>query len=232
MVKIGIIGAMELEVKELKEAMAVSEITKKANMEFFEGTLNNVPVVIVQSGIGKVNAALCTQILADLFQVTHIINTGVAGSLNAALDIGDILISRDALHHDMDVTIFGYQLGEVPQMGRREFPADERLAKLAKEACEKVNPDIHAILGRVVSGDQFISGNEIKEKLIQEYQGDCAEMEGASIAHGAYLNNIPFVIIRAISDKADNSAEMDYPAFEAAAAKHSAALVKELVKHI
>ncbi len=232
MVKIGIIGAMELEVKELKEAMTVSEITKKANMEFFEGTLNNVPVVIVQSGIGKVNAALCTQILADLFQVTHIINTGVAGSLNAALDIGDILISRDALHHDMDVTIFGYQLGEVPQMGRREFPADERLAKLAKEACEKVNPDIHAILGRVVSGDQFISGNEIKEKLIQEYQGDCAEMEGASIAHGAYLNNIPFVIIRAISDKADNSAEMDYPAFEAAAAKHSAALVKELVKHI
>ncbi len=206
MVKIGIIGAMELEVKELKEAMTVSEITKKANMEFFEGTLNNVPVVIVQSGIGKVNAALCTQILADLFQVTHIINTGVAGSLNVALDIGDILISRDALHHDMDVTIFGYQLGEVPQMGRREFPADERLAKLAKEACEKVNPDIHAILGRVVSGDQFISGNEIKEKLIQEYQGDCAEMEGASIAHGAYLNNIPFVIIRAISDKADNSA--------------------------
>lgn len=232
MVKIGIIGAMELEVKELKEAMSVSEITKKANMEFYEGTLNNVPVVIVQCGIGKVNAALCTQILADLFQVTHIINTGVAGSLNAKLDIGDILISRDALHHDMDVTIFGYQLGEVPQMGRREFPADERLAKLAKETCEKVNPDIHAILGRVVSGDQFISGNEIKEKLIQEYQGDCAEMEGASIAHGAYLNKIPFVIIRAISDKADNSAEMDYPAFEAAAAKHSAALVRELVKHI
>lgn len=232
MVKVGIIGAMELEVKELKEAMSVSEIINKANMEFYEGTLNNVPVVIVQSGIGKVNAALCTQILADLFQVTHIINTGVAGSLNATLDIGDILISRDALHHDMDVTIFGYQLGEVPQMGRREFPADERLAQLAKEACERVNPEIHAILGRVVSGDQFISGNEIKEKLIREYQGDCAEMEGASIAHGAYLNNIPFVIIRAISDKADNSAEMDYPVFEAAAAKHSAALVRELVKHI
>lgn len=232
MIKIGIIGAMELEVKELKETMKVSEITKKANMEFYEGTLNNIPVVIVQCGIGKVNAALCTQILADLFQVTHIINTGVAGSLNAKLDIGDILISRDALHHDMDVTIFGYQPGEVPQMGRREFPADERLAQLAKEVCEKVNPEIHAILGRVVSGDQFISGNEIKEKLINEYQGDCAEMEGASIAHGAYLNNIPFVIIRAISDKADNSAEMDYPAFEAAAAKHSAALVKELVQHV
>lgn len=232
MSKIGIIGAMELEVEELKAAMTVSRIEKKAKMEFYEGTLNDTAVVIVRSGIGKVNAALCTQILVDLFGVTHIINTGVAGSLNAKLDIGDILISKEALHHDMDVTIFGYRLGEVPQMGLREFPADERLAKLAKEACEKVNPDIHAILGRVVSGDQFISGNEIKEKLIREFQGDCAEMEGASIAHGAYLNNIPFVIIRAISDKADNSAEMDYPAFEVAAAKHSAALVKELVKHI
>ncbi|MDE5588150.1 MAG: 5'-methylthioadenosine/adenosylhomocysteine nucleosidase [Acetatifactor sp.] len=232
MSKIGIIGAMELEVEELKAAMAVSRIEKKANMEFYEGTLSDTPVVIVRSGVGKVNAALCTQILADMFEVTHIINTGVAGSLNPKLDIGDILISRDALHHDVDATIFGYKPGEVPQLGLREFPADERLAQLAKETCEKVNPDIHAILGRVVSGDQFISGNEIKERLIREYQGDCAEMEGASIAHGAYLNNIPFVIIRAISDKADNSAEMDYPVFEAAAAKHSAALVKELVKHI
>lgn len=230
--KIGIIGAMELEVEELKAAMTISKIEKKANMAFYEGTLSGASVVVVRSGVGKVNAALCTQILADLFQVTHIINTGVAGSLNAELDIGDILISRDALHHDVDATIFGYKPGEVPQLGLREFPADERLAGLAKDACEKVNPNIHAILGRVVSGDQFISGNEIKEKLIREYQGDCAEMEGASIAHGAYLNNIPFVIIRAISDKADNSAEMDYPVFEAAAAKHSAALVKELVQHI
>lgn len=232
MSKIGIIGAMELEVEELKADMTVSGIVKRADMEFFEGTLSGASVVVVRSGIGKVNAALCTQILADMFEVTHIINTGVAGSLNARLDIGDILISRDALHHDMDVTIFGYQPGEVPQMGRREFPADERLMQLAKEACEKVNPDIHAILGRVVSGDQFISGNDVKERLIREFQGDCAEMEGASIAHGAYLNHVPFVIIRAISDKADNSAEMDYPAFEKAAARHSAALVKELVKHI
>lgn len=232
MSKIGIIGAMELEVEELKAEMTVSGIEKKADMEFYEGTLDGASVVVVRSGIGKVNAALCTQILVDLFEVTHIINTGVAGSLNAKLDIGDILISRDALHHDMDVTIFGYQPGEVPQMGRREFPADERLMRLAKEACEKVNPDIHAILGRVVSGDQFISGSDVKERLISQFQGDCAEMEGASIAHGAYLNHIPFVIIRAISDKADNSAEMDYPAFEKAAAKHSAALVKELVKHI
>ncbi len=232
MKKIGIIGAMELEVEELKSKMTVSNIVKKANMDFYEGTLNGAPVVIVRSGIGKVNAALCVQILVDVFDITHVINTGVAGSLNAKLDIGDILISKDAIHHDMDVTIFGYQLGEVPQMGCREFPADENMMALAKASCEKVNPDVHAIIGRVVSGDQFISSKEVKEKLITTFQGDCAEMEGASIAHGAYLNNIPFVIIRAISDKADDSAEMDYPTFEKAAAKHSALLVEDLVAAI
>lgn len=232
MKKIGIIGAMELEVEELKSKMSVSNIVKKANMDFYEGTLNGAPVVIVRSGIGKVNAALCVQILVDVFGITHVINTGVAGSLNAKLDIGDILISKDAIHHDMDVTIFGYQLGEVPQMGCREFPADEQMVALAKASCEKVNPDIHAIIGRVVSGDQFISSKEVKDKLITTFEGDCAEMEGASIAHGAYLNNVPFVIIRAISDKADDSAEMDYPTFERAAAKHSALLVEDLVAAI
>ena len=122
--KIGIIGAMELEVEQLKAELSESRIVKKAGMEFHEGVLNGASVVVVRCGIGKVNAALCVQILADLFQVTHVINTGVAGSLNAELDIGDILISQDALHHDVDVTIFGYRPGEVPQMGFLEFQAD------------------------------------------------------------------------------------------------------------
>lgn len=230
--KTGIIGAMELEVETLKSKMTVSRIVKKAGMEFFEGSLNGAQAVIVRSGVGKVNAALCVQILVDLFEVTHIINTGVAGSLNAKLDIGDILISRDALHHDVDATIFGYRPGEVPQLGIREFPADDRLVQLAKASCERVNADCHAVIGRVVSGDQFISNREVKEKLIAGFQGDCAEMEGASIAHGAYLNQVPFVIIRAISDKADDSAEMDYPTFERAAALHSAALVEDMVASI
>lgn len=232
MSKIGIIGAMELEVETLKSKMSTANIVKKAGMEFFEGTLNGTQVVIVRCGVGKVNAALCVQILADVFNVSHVINTGVAGSLNAKLDIGDILISKDAIHHDVDVTIFGYAPGEVPQLGFREFKADENLINLAKASCERVNPELHAVIGRVVSGDQFISGNEIKEKLINTFQGDCAEMEGASIAHGAFLNGIPFVIIRAISDKADNSAEMDYPTFERAAAEHSARLVEDLVGNI
>lgn len=232
MIKIGIIGAMELEVEELKSKMSTRKITTKAGMEFHEGTLNGVNAVIVRCGIGKVNAALCVQILADIFEVSHIINTGVAGSLNDALDIGDILISRESLHHDMDVTALGYQPGQVPQLDVKAFPADERMAALAKEACEAVNPDIHAIIGRVVSGDQFISDKAAKNRLTSLFCGDCAEMEGAAIAHGAYLNEIPFVIIRAISDKADDSSHMDYPVFEREAAKHSARLVEHMIQKI
>ncbi len=229
MKRIGIIGAMDLEVEHLKGEMQISRIVDKAGMEFYTGTLKGVDVVIVRSGIGKVNAGLCAQILTDVFQVTHIINTGVAGSLNAKLDIGDILISKDALYHDMDVRIFGYQLGEVPQMGCREFKADKAMIEAAVSSCKEVNPDIHVEVGRILSGDQFISDKAKKETLIADFQGDCTEMEGAAIAHSAYLNKIPFVIIRAISDKADDSAEMDYPTFEREAAKHSAKLVEHMI---
>lgn len=229
MKRIGIIGAMDLEVEHLKGEMQISRIVDKAGMEFYTGILKGVDVVIVRSGIGKVNAGLCAQILADVFQVTHIINTGVAGSLNAKLDIGDILISKDALYHDMDVRIFGYQLGEVPQMGCREFKADKAMIEAAVSSCKEVNPDIHVEVGRILSGDQFISDKAKKETLIADFQGDCTEMEGAAIAHSAYLNKIPFVIIRAISDKADDSAEMDYPTFEREAAKHSAKLVEHMI---
>lgn len=232
MKKIGIIGAMELEVEALKSKLVDTKILTKAQMEFCEGELDGVHVVVVRSGVGKVNAALCVQILVDLFEVTHVINTGIAGSLNAELDIGDILISVDAIQHDFDVRIFGYALGELASMGIREFKADAAMAKLALETCAEVNPDIHAKLGRVVSGDQFICDAAVKEDLIREFQADCAEMEGAAIAHGAYLNNIPFVVVRAISDKADGSAEMDYPTFEREAALHSAKLVEALVARI
>ena len=232
MKKIGIIGAMDLELDTLKSHMQDVTITKKARMEFFEGSLNGTSVVIVKCGIGKVNAGMCAQILADLFNVTHIINTGIAGSLQAQIDIGDIVISTDALYHDMDATIFGYRLGEVPQMGTLEFNADETLISLAKSSCEEVNPDIHVFTGRVISGDQFISNKEVKNKLIENFHGLCTEMEGAAIAHASFLNEIPFVIIRAISDKADDSAEMDYPTFERQAAEHSAKLVEHMVARI
>ncbi|MBR1477305.1 MAG: 5'-methylthioadenosine/adenosylhomocysteine nucleosidase [Lachnospiraceae bacterium] len=229
MAKIGIIGAMELEVETLKNRLEGEKITKKTGMEFHEGKLNGADVVVVRCGIGKVNAALCVQILVDIFDVTHIINTGVAGSLNAKLDIGDILISKDAVHHDMDVTPLGYKPGQVPQLDVFSFAADDEMIKLATEAVAKACPDVHSAIGRVVSGDQFISDKAVKDKLINTFAGDCAEMEGASIAHGAYLNNVPFVILRAISDKADDSAQMDYPSFEKKAAENCAKLVEEFV---
>lgn len=232
MKKIGIIGAMELEVEALKEKMQVKRIVEKAGMKFFEGVLSDTDVVIVQSGIGKVNAGICVQILADAFAITTVINTGVAGSLNNAANIGDIIISTESQEHDMDVTALGYEPGIIPQMKASVFQADAKIVETAVEVCREVNPDINVLTGKVVSGDQFISSKEQKERLISVLHGDCAEMEGAAIAHAAFLNNIPYVVIRAISDKADGSAQMDYPTFEKAAAAHSAKLVEHLVARI
>ena len=229
---IGIIGAMEIEVTTLKERMQVEEIVTIASMDFFKGTYHGKNVVIVRSGIGKVNAAICTQILADRFHATAIINTGIAGSLQSSIDIGDIVISSDALQHDMDATGFGYPVGVIPQMETSDFTANAQLMEIARNACAKVNPDIHTHVGRVVSGDQFISDNDKKAFLKETFDGLCTEMEGAAIAQAAYLNHIPFVILRAISDKADGSAQMDYPEFEAAAARHSINLVDEMIKDL
>ena len=229
---LGIIGAMDQEVNILKEKMEVKKIDKRASMEFYVGILNGKDVVIVRSGIGKVNAGICAQILVDRFGVDTLINTGIAGSLDAQIDIGDMVISTDALHHDMDATIFGDPAGQIPRMDTLSFPADEKLVKKAVAANEKANPDIHTFTGRVVSGDQFISDKDVKERISSLFHPMCVEMEGAGIAQAAYLNKVSYVIIRAISDKADNSATMDYPEFEKQAIAHSVALVKELLPMI
>lgn len=227
--KIGIIGAMELEVAQLKSQMTVDRIVEKSGMKFHEGTLNGKAVVIVQCGIGKVNAGICVQILADIFGVDAVINTGVAGSLRAEINIGDIVVSEDACEHDMDVRPLGYEPGIIPQMKTSFFEADRKLVETAMEVCKEVNPDIAVYEGRVLSGDQFICDGDKKDWLINTFNGSCTEMEGAAIAHAAYLNNLPYVVIRAISDKADGSAHMDYPEFERAAAAHCAKLVENLV---
>lgn len=229
---LGIIGAMDEEVAKIKEQMADVETKQIASMEFLKGTVKGHPVVVVRSGIGKVNAAMCTQILADIYHVDAVINTGIAGSLNADINIGDIVLSTDALEHDMDAVAFGYPVGQIPRMDTLSFKADEQLRKTAKEICEKVNPDVTVFEGRVVSGDQFISDKQKKEWLIENFAGYCTEMEGAAIAHAAYLNDIPFLIIRAISDKADDSASVDYPAFEAKAIEHSVRLLLALCEEL
>jgi len=229
--KLGIIGAMAVEIAALKENMVGVETTEKAGMCFYEGTLEGLGVVLVQCGVGKINAAMCTQILIDCFAVTHVVNTGIAGSLLAELDIGDLVISRDAIHHDFDLHFWGRPIGQVPGFAVTAFPADEKMIDLAFSAAESVNPG-HTKLGRVASGDQFICSKAQKEKIIADTAGVCAEMEGASIAHTAYRNGIPFVIIRAISDKADDSAEMDYPTFEAIAADRCARVTMAMAKQL
>ena len=228
---IGIIGAMEVEVAILKEKMEDVRIIKKASMDFYEGILAGKNVV-VRSGIGKVNAGICAQILADVFSVDAIINTGIAGSLNKNINIGDIVLSTDVVQHDMDATGFGYRKGQIPQMPVFFFNADDNLRRLAAEVCKEVNPDIQVFEGRIASGDQFVCDQDVKNRIVSEFSAYATEMEGAAIGQAAYLNEIPFLVVRAISDKADGSAQMDYSEFEKAAVDHSVRLTLNMLARI
>ena len=229
MTKLGIIGAMDIEVENLRNAMEQVEEKHRAGMKFYEGTLRGLPVVVARCGVGKVHAAMCVQVLADCFQVTHVVNTGIAGSLNADLDIADLVISVDAMYHDFDCCAFGYPRGRVPGTDVTAFPADDTLMAYAFAAAEQVNPG-HNKMGRIASGDQFICDQAAKDQIIERTHALCTEMEGTAIAQTAFRNEIPFVIIRAISDKADNSAEMDYPSFEKLAAERCAQVTLGLVE--
>ena len=229
---IGIIGAMEVEVAILKEKMEDVRIIKKASMDFYEGILAGKKVVVVRSGIGKVNAGICAQILADVFSVDAIINTGIAGSLNKNINIGDIVLSTDVVEHDMDATGFGYRKGQIPQMPVFFFNADDNLRRLAAEVCKEVNPDIQVFKGRIASGDQFVCDQDVKNRIVSEFSAYATEMEGAAIGQAAYLNEIPFLVVRAISDKADGSAQMDYSEFEKAAVDHSVRLTLNMLARI
>ena len=222
---LGIIGAMDVEVAEIKESMKNVTVETIAAMDFYKGTLKGLEAVVVRCGIGKVNAAICTQILADHYHVTAVINTGIAGSLKNEINIGDVVLSTDVVHHDMDATGFGYPAGQIPQMKEFSFHADEKLRNLAENCCKEVNPEVGIFKGRVVSGDQFVSDRVKKTWISDTFQGFCTEMEGAAIAQTAHLNHIPFLIIRAISDKADDSANMDYSEFEQKAVKASVNLI-------
>lgn len=231
MTKLGIIGAMSMEVETLVSAMEYAERKEIAGSSFFAGELEGLPCVVVQCGVGKVNAALCAQILCSVFGVTHLVNTGIAGSLCPHLDIADLLVSTDAMYHDFDCVHFGYPYGQVPGLSTLCFPADEKLIAYAFQAAETVNPG-HTKIGRVASGDQFIADREKKNFIIEKTGAMCTEMEGAAIAQTAYRNGVPFVILRAISDKADDSAEMDYPTFETLSAHRCAQVTRLLAKKL
>ena len=232
MIKTGIIVAMQSEFDLVKGILQNPKQSTHNHIIFVEGNIDNKPVVLMKSGIGKVNMAMCTQILIDDFKVDKVINTGVAGGLHSEIEIGDIVVSTDALQHDVDCSVFGDPVGTIPRMDCSIFPADKEMIRVAKEACEKVNPEIKCLTGRVVSGDQFIESAEKKKFLVEQFAPYCAEMEGAAMAHVAYLNKVPFVIIRAISDKADNSAQMNYEEFKNQAIIHTVRLVKEFVANM
>ena len=230
-IKTGIIGAVDEEVDSLKAAVSDAKITLLGGMEFCEGMLDGHFVVIVRCGVGKVNAGNCAQLLISVFGVDRVINTGVAGSLDASIDIGDIVVSTDAVQHDFDLTPLGYAPGELDGIGSPSLPADAGMREIAVNAVKQCAPEIHVFEGRVCTGDQFISSAEQKNAIVSEFGGLCCEMEGGAIAQVCYQNEIPFVIIRAISDKADGSADMDYTEFVHDTAVRCAAITRCMIAH-
>ena len=232
MKKIGIIGAMELEVTTLRSLMEIENTVKKASLTFYEGKLEGKDIVLVQCGIGKVNSALCAQILISEFKVDAVVNTGVAGAIHSSLGVNDIVISTEAIQYDVDATAFGYKKGQIPQMDNSIFIADERLVNAAYESSldQVKDKEFQIVKGRVATGDIFISSKELKEELENDFEAYCGEMEGGAIAHACYLNNIPFVIIRAMSDKADGSANVTYDEFVVEAAENSKDIVLKMLR--
>ncbi|GAA0115904.1 5'-methylthioadenosine/adenosylhomocysteine nucleosidase [Clostridium senegalense] len=226
---IGIIGAMDEEVKGLIDEMDIESKKVKAMMEFNKGTLYGKNVVIVRCGIGKVNAAICTQILCDDYYVDKVINVGIAGGIGMEIYPGDIVIGSDLVQHDMDTSAFGDRIGQIPRLDVFDFKCDEKLVKLCKEACNQLK-NHKSFVGRIVSGDQFIGNVEKIKWLNSEFNALACEMEGASIAHAAYLNHVPFVVIRSISDNANNGAHIDYEKFKDIAVENSNNILRYMLK--
>ena len=230
---IGIIGAMDSEVKHLTECLENCKTSVISGMTFYEGKLNQKDVVVVKSGIGKENAALCAQVLILNFKVEKIINTGIAGATGKGLKVFDFVVSTEAVYHDFDTTAFGYKVGQVPGLPA-SFEADKELVKKALEIFKQTDfSKEHSIQsGLIASGDQFISGGERKDFIKNTFKPFCVEMEGCAIAHTCYINKVPFVIIRCMSDMADDDVEQTYSFNEETCAKASSEFVEAFVKSI
>ncbi|MDD7417318.1 MAG: 5'-methylthioadenosine/adenosylhomocysteine nucleosidase [Treponemataceae bacterium] len=224
--KFGIIGAMDVEIQLLLARMTDIKKTEYASLCFYEGILEGKSVVVIKSGIGKVNAALCAQILIVKFDATHIINTGIAGSMDKKLRILDTVVSTECVYHDADTTFFGDPSCTIPDMPTF-FKADE---KLVEKALSSPSDKFKIYSGRIASGDQFICTKEGKEKIKSDCNPMCVEMEGCAVAHTCFVNNVPFVIIRSISDNADENVTTDYSFNREAAAEISANIVCNILK--
>lgn len=229
--KLGIIGAMDEEINLLKEAIVLKEKIIKANVTFYVGIFHEKEVIVCKSGVGKVNAAITTQLLIDHFSVNAIIFTGVAGAIDPTLNIGDIVISTSAMQHDMDASALGFKKGEVPMFSHpSDFPSDEKLISLAKSGAQALE-GVRVMLGRVLSGDQFIADYDKVKELGESFRGVCVEMEGAAVAQAAMLNEVPCVIIRSMSDKANGEANVNFTKFTILASERSFKIVDAIVNN-
>ena len=228
---IGIIGAMSEEVESLKKEMQLESKTTKASMDFYKGKLWNHDVVVVVSGIGKVNAAICTQILVDIFDVNMVMNVGVAGGVKENINPGDIVIASSLVHHDMDCSVFGDKIGQVPRMDVYDFKCDEKLVKTAQSIALKDSKH-KSVVGIIATGDQFIADNQKVKWLEETFDASAVEMEGVSIEHVAYQNNIPFIVIRSISDNANTGASIDFEKFVPYAVDNSMIFIKVLLESL
>ncbi|RTQ95643.1 5'-methylthioadenosine/S-adenosylhomocysteine nucleosidase [Lysinibacillus telephonicus] len=229
--KIAVIGAMEEEVELLRNSLENTEVAKIANSEYTTGTYKDKEVVLLKSGIGKVNAAMSTTILLYEFKPDIVINTGSAGGYDSNLEVGAIVISDEVRHHDVDVTIFNYEMGQVPQMPAA-FEADKRLIGLATEAVSEIGEHQYGV-GLICSGDSFMNDPERVEK-VREYfpQMKAVEMEAAAVAQVCYQFNTPFVVIRALSDIAGKESNISFDEFLPVAAKHSTEIVLKTIEKL
>ncbi|ULO05435.1 5'-methylthioadenosine/adenosylhomocysteine nucleosidase [Paenibacillus sp. 19GGS1-52] len=225
---IGLIGAMDEEIKLLLEGMEERMTVVKAGISYYTGTLFGKSVVLCKCGVGKVNAAVTTQILLDTFGASQVLFTGVAGAVHPELNIGDIVISSSCMQHDMDVTALGYPKGIIPYQEVSAFSADPALVLLAEQACVELKQKY--LIGKVLSGDQFIASADVVAELRKELDGACAEMEGAAVAQVCYMYDTPFVVIRSMSDKADGSAHVNFREFTVEASERSHAILEYMLK--
>lgn len=223
MKKIGIIGAMTEEINLIKDNLVDEDMQQISNLTFYLGTFNNVEVVLVQSGIGKVNAAISATLLIERFRCEAIINTGSAGAINHQLSIGDVVIANQLAYHDADSRAFGYDYGQIPQMPKY-YPCDKKLAKLCRAAAEESR--LHVKIGEIVSGDSFVATDERKADILSYFpQAMVTEMEGTAIAQVAYQFDIPVAVIRSVSDTADGEANQSFDDFIVEAGARSAGMV-------
>lgn len=231
---IGIIGAMDSEVRLLKENLTDCKITTIGNLNFYSGLLSGKEVTVVQSGVGKVNAALCAQLLIIKFNVTKIINSGIAGAVGGDLDVFDFVVSSKTVYHDVDAVAFGYKLGQVPGISEVFFNADEDMANKAIDAFNKTDfsKEHKIIKGLIATGDQFVASKERKDFIKENFAPLCVEMEGCAIAQACFLNKVPFIIVRCMSDKADETVKSTYTFNETSCAEMSSRFILELIKEL